>query len=56
MTLGSGEQLAMSNSTLKLLFETGRLQHASPDILTHCVSYKVNTNCAGMILKHHIGL
>ena len=38
LTLGNGESLVMREGSIKLLFETGSLDHASPACLLNCVS------------------
>lgn len=38
LTLGNGEHLFMSQNKLKLIFETGNLEQASPACLLNCVS------------------
>lgn len=38
LTLGNGESLVMRGGSIKLLFETGSLDHASPACLLNCVS------------------
>ena len=38
-TLSNGEQLKMNESSFKLIFETGSLDHASPALLLDIVSF-----------------
>ena len=38
MCLGNGERIVAGTAAVKLLFETGEVEHASPGTLAECVS------------------